>query len=407
MIIISQFVNIYISYKITKKIFSYLILIQIVMLANMVGCIFLESTIYDNNSASLYLIIFSFLLNIGASLHNFVSKKKPVYSVNLESKLYQNDLYNQNISKYHFITIATIISQLTAISFFIIYGIPLLAGNPDLARIKFQEFGSSNIYYRVFLYVLPTLTIATVPVWKTLNRNKVKWFLIYSFSFTTGILLFLGYKGYVLWFVILMCMTLNIYLDNSAMLRIGILLITIGISIGVIVTTLTIEGDLVEGFYKLIERATTISSKGYAILIYEFIPVDINENISVENNLNRYLAVWKYGEKSKMAMYSLSLTVTIVGSLIYYFGIYGMMIISIIIGFVLQHIYYIVFSYMMNPILTAILIQILFTFVGVSNRGLTENFIYQPMLTILAMLTTFIFSIGVLNRKLKFIFYIS
>lgn len=380
----AQFLNIYFAHHLTKKKFSYLVICNVILLLNLIGSLINESEEYHSYQASLYLVAFSLLMNIGAKINNIFTSTK--LNVCMEYKICsENNWKLENEISTKIILIAFISFFTITLYFYSRYGIPLFFEDLNYARTVVQK--EAHIYYRFFLYFMPISSALLYTKYKIFNNDKDRNLFFISFAITALVLLSLGYKGYVIWYIAFLIMLMNIYSDR--IFKYAIILGLVGIISGVVATTYMYSSNLIDSFDLLLRRATRVSAYGYNVAFYELYPQ--LSNVKIGNSaLNQFLAEWKFGSNNKMAEYSMGITTTIAGALLIYLGKAGALLSAPLIGFIMQQVYFLNFKYKVSPLLSVFYLYLSYTFVGVVNRGTIQNVFILPVLSLFLLAALYI-----------------
>lgn len=396
LLIISHMINIAVSIKLTGKIFSYLALSNVIVLFNLIGTLANEYQIYHSHEASLLLVLFASVLNFGAFIYNslFGKRLRKAISASVNScglQLASNELDIR-------VVIASLLAFFCAAGmFFYTVGIPLFMDDLAFARRDVQE--GANLYYRIFLYMIPVSTLILYVKYKVYDDAKLKNYFVIFFSLTSSLLLMLGYKGYVLWYVVLVLMIMNIY--TNKIYKQVMLLFCVGLFFAVIATSVTYQVSYSDALKLLILRSTQVSALGYNIAIYELLPVvDIMGSIPLD--LNSFLAVWKFGNNSDLALHSMGITITLIGALVIHLGKLWALFLTFLIGFVMQYLYYLTMKYKSSPLLIILPVYITYVLVGVVNRGTIQNVLIQPIPTLVILVSLYMLLDALLSGDFRY-----
>jgi len=397
-LVAAQIINIFVSFKLTKKWANYLVISNVIIFFNLVGSLINEQNIYFSHESSIYLVAFSLIMNAGAYGYNLIngSRLRRFSKLNLEglSKLIKfNEIYI-------YILIASLVVFFGfSVFFFYHYGIPLFMEDLHYSRRAVQT--ESYLFYRIFLDMMPITTIILYAKYRIYDDKLAGKLFLVSFALVSFVLILLGFKGFVLWYTVVIIMAINIYSDN--IYKIILIMAGIGIASGLLITTYMYSVGISGAFDKFLLRLTQVSAYGYNIMFYEFYPVAQKIN-TMPFNLNQFLAEWKFGKNSNMAIYSTGLTVTIVGALMFYIGKVGSLLAAFVAGFAMQHVYFLILKYKTSPLFMTYFLYLSYTFVAVVNRGTIVTAFTQPITTLSLLVLFYIIITALYSKELKYRF---
>ncbi|SCZ67302.1 oligosaccharide repeat unit polymerase [Thiohalomonas denitrificans] len=395
-LIVAQIGNIYIAYRVTKKSFSYLVLCNSILLLNLIGSIINEIEKYDTHEASTYIVAFGFLLSAGAFLQNLLINKRLRKAMNFEMRS-ANSAYNELNAKV--IMYALLLFFVAAIYFYASYGMPLFFEDLKYARRDVQK--DAHLFYRIFLYFIPISSAMLYVRYKIYNNKTDRNLFVVFFCVTALLLLSLGFKGYVLWYVVFIIMLMNVYSDD--VFKYALMLAVVGLLSGVVATSFMHSSDASESMDLLLMRSTQIAAYGYNMVFYELYPQLSFLSIG-DSNINRFLAEWKFGKDDNMAVHSMGITITIVGALLVYLGKAGVLLAAITLGFLLQYVYFLAFKYRVSPLFGVFYLYLTFVFVGLVTRGTLQTVLSQPVLSLLLLMVFYVVLQATLKGDGKYVF---
>jgi hypothetical protein len=398
LLVFFQVINLLIAYKISDRLFNFLNLSQLVLTLNLSGILIASSVVqsFDNiYLTSIYIVLYSFLFNLGVIIFNvsYRGRVKLFYD-------YENENYIRLIRKHSLLPVlfSFIVFLIAASYFFVSKGVPLLENDLYFARKSYTE--GSIIFYRIFLYAMPVISSVSVAYYLLIGNNIAKYLAIFSFLVTSLVLLMLGYKGFVLWFIVLIMMVFSLYKKSNY--KHYFYLLFIGFSTALIITQATYGYEVYDAILKVFERATVTASGGYRILIEEYLPLHAGDVF--EGQLQQYLTVWKFGNYSDLALNEMSLTITSVGAAIFHFGLPGLLIMPIFIGYVGQYFDCKALQYKYTPINAVFFIYMTYVLIGFTARGYIYNIFLLPILSLCITWLSFSLLVSLQNNgKFKFI----
>jgi len=365
-----QIINLFWAIRISRNVVSFAFLANVILTLNLIGSIVLAKLVYyENLRSSLYLLFLSSMINIGVFLANYIFRRYPNEQiVGLEKRnLLWSRTYLISIRIYFFIAV------LVTVLFFTTTGIPVLSEDLELTRKAFTLTEGANFYYRVTDIAMPMLAAAAITLcFGRVPYGKYRRNVVILLIITATTLLLLGFKGKVLWFMVLSMMTVSLYIEGKLLRKWVIILSALGVISGIVVTQLIYEAGPIRALVKLIQRSTIDAAGGFNILVYEYLPRVGRSD--VEGRLQNYLFEWKFPGSARTELGAFGLTVTLAGSLIYYFGIAGL-VLGIIFGFVGRLFELIAYRKRRNPILAAGCIYITYSMLGLLNRGVSSNYL--------------------------------
>jgi hypothetical protein len=282
--------------------------------------------------------------------------------------------------------------------FYYIYGIPILSDNIEIARVEFQKLPFAFFFYRINQIAMPFLSIILLSFAYIYNKKEYYILFIVIFTINVVILFTLGFKGYILWYIILILMTINLYKRGSEIRKVSVILILIAL-IAVVISTENIYhfNNYSRIFSKVIQRFTITNAGGYCILMNEMIPAEGEKNLN--ESLNSYLWKWKFGSNTKKAEVDMRLTITITGSLIYYTGFYGFIILTFIFGYLIHYLNILCFKYLNEPVILTTIVYFIYSFLGVINRGLSIYFFTFTLSSLIFMFFSYLSLYVLLNHN--------
>mgnify|MGYP006435714523 CR=1 FL=1 len=382
--IVAQILNIYIAWRITKIFYSYLTISSLVLFLILIGSLINEFETYNTYEASLYLLLFNFLINAGAFCQSLLSKNTLNYAMNYKacggnSRLLVNDL------DLKIIIAALLIFFIVALYFFTTYGAPVFYDDLKFARRDIQK--ETFIFYRFFQYFIPISTAILYARYRIYDEKITKYIFIVCCFIALLILFGLGYKGYILWYLVFLLMLANVYSDNLFKISLGVFMLSLFAAS--LTTILIYSVSTSESLGLLLVRSTTIAAYGYNIVFYELYPELGNVNFAGKD-LQFFLAEWKFGNNS-MSQNSMAITTTLPGALIVYFGKLGALLLAPAIGFIMQSFYVSIFKYKFSPLLVVFYVYLTFSFVGVVARGTVINVFFQAIASLLLIFVFYVF----------------
>lgn len=373
LVIGAHLLNIVFAIKITNKLFSYLSLSNLLIAPVVYGSLVNEKEIYSSNESSVFLVLVMFLLNMGAFFWNITIQKN--LKINFVSKVQstQGMGWVPELSRLNllFFFLSFIIS---VILFFYIHGIPLFFDNLLFQRRGIQQ--ETFLFYKIFLVLGPFLSLLIYSTYRIYNLNFFRYlFFICGVSIVITLTL-LGYKGYAVWYVLLIIMIMNVF---GMKLLIPVILTMTGICMSILVTMIMYDFVVVDAIGMLIKRSTTIAAYGYNIVYYEMYPQLPSLNFQGKS-LNQFVTIWKYGRFSDLAELGMGITTTIAGGLIVYLGKPLAVVAAPLIGFLMQSVYHKVYKYQLSPLLSSVFLYLGYTFIGVVVRGTVDNVWFEVVL---------------------------
>lgn len=392
-LVAAQCLNIAASFWITKRLVTYLVLSNVIVLFNLIGSLMNENAIYHSIEASLFLVLFAFLLNAGAYMCDLLKGGDLKRYLKVEPRVVSAGAGRREVSTKILVAAMGGFFLIT-LYFFYSKGIPLFMDDLKYARKEVQE--DAFIYYRFFLHFMPITTLILYSRYCVHKESKAGYYFVLCFVLLSVTLFLLGYKGYLLWYAVLVLMMINLYNEN--IYKNIALMAGLGFFGGVVVTSYMYSISIEEALYFFVVRATQISAYGYNILFYEYYPYAARVN-ELPSNLNTYLAEWKYGVDSNMAEYSMGLTITIVGALILYLGKFGAMVAALLLGALMQLIYVVMVKMKCSPLFVTFLLYVTYIFVGVVNRGTTVTVLTQPVVSLIAISLLYMVATMVLGKS--------
>tara|TARA_A100001015_G_scaffold281050_1_gene343915 strand:- start:987 stop:2210 length:1224 start_codon:yes stop_codon:yes gene_type:complete len=390
-----QIINIFLAWRITKSFYSYLTVSSLIFFLILIGSLINESEKYNSHEASLYLIIFNFLINAGAFCYSLLTKNTLNKAMKYElaeagSRISVNEL------DLKLITAALLSFFLVALYFFNTYGAPIFYDDLKYARREVQD--EAFIFYRFFQYFIPISTAVLYARYRIYNEKITKYILIFCVFITLLILLGLGFKGYILWYLVFLLMVASVYQKN--LLRLSIVGALLSISAATTTASFIFSVSLSEAFKLVLIRSTSIAAAGYDIVFYELYPELSNVNFD-GRKLNLFLAEWKFGN-NKMAQNSMGITTTLPGAMMVYFGKVGGLISAPVTGFIMQSLYVSIFKYRLSPLLVVSYTYLTFSFVGVVARGTVITVFFQAILSLILLFVFYLFSQAFLSGSGKY-----
>lgn len=394
-VVILQLLNVYIAWRITRLFASYLTISSLVFCLILIGSMTNELERYNSHEASLFLIFFNFLINAGALCKLLITKKAfdntmqyPVQEVDCRVSGNELDL--------KIITAALLLFFMLAIYFFATYGAPIFYDNLRFARREIQK--ETHVYYRFFLYFIPISTGILYARYKVYKEKITKYLFIFTSSMTLLILLGLGFKGYVLWYLVFLLMLVSVYSNNF--FKFSLMAFTLSLFAASYTASLMFSVPIAKSFELILIRSTVIAAYGYNMIFYELYPQISNVSFEAKS-LNFFLAEWRYGN-GEMSKHTMGITSTLPGALIMYFGKLGALLLAPVIGFIIQSFYVSIFKYKLSPLLVVSYMYLTFSFVGVVARGTVVTVFYQAILSLLLLFIFYIFLQAFLSGSGKY-----
>jgi hypothetical protein len=288
---------------------------------------------------------------------------------------------------------------LIALVFFMKQGIPLLAADPASARTQSQI--GSGLYYRVFLYALPFLSVLPIGNWYLNRQSRFLTLGVGAVALTSIILTLLGFKGYTLWYVIWVAMFTALYGSNirESWVKLGLLGV-LGIGAGSYVSGVLYGGDILAGLQFLFDRATRIASTGYVTLVHEYMPSH-DPAKPIPPNFPNYFALWMLGRDSIIYQNDLEITLTAPGGALLYFGKAGALLLGVAVGAIGQFTTDTATRYRFTPVLAMAFLYISYLALGWIARGHVTNYFILPLSSLIVFVLCYTLAEMLVARSTK------
>lgn len=415
--ILLQGVSLLLSYRVGRGIFSAIFLANIILSFNFIGAV-LSVSQYGNYWSALLLSLGTFGITFGAILADKIFNKsyfvKTSIAKNRTAKIPKSFIYAVNLT--------TMVILALCIIPFLRSGIPIFANNPDTARMEIGQFCVRSIIVFLPFIILVVLNDA-------FRKRRLSAFFMPTVLLLLEIvfLFFLGNKGFILSFILLLLMFLEIKVSfNRPFLKFfALLLIVVGISSTWYMTKITFHKSNAWTLNFLIDRTTIKAVQGFNIIVYDFVPEEgiqygktimrglthIPKQLGLtsynadDRGLGEYLWDWYLNGYNP---YRMAYTTTILGDFYINFGLIGLVLLSLGFGSLVQYLHILSYKLRNNDLLFSLIILtewILLHMVGRGSIGAIITYELSSLILVLILLASFYIILSLPTGKVVFRLY--